>query len=173
MKPGRLIPAIVASVALVACATTPPPPAPASLTSASPEAMVAAIRATAAHDDAELAVQPLRDPMVEDLREQAQRLETQHRNQDAAAALDKALAMVPDDPALLQERAEAALLLRDNATAERLARRAYAIGSKVGPLCRRHWATVEQTRLVAGDAAGAATAKQQVDSCKVTGPDRF
>ena len=41
--------------------------------------MVAAIRAAAARDDAEFAVQPLRDPMVEDLRTQAQRLEAQKR----------------------------------------------------------------------------------------------
>ncbi|MFL6593504.1 MAG: hypothetical protein ACJ8GK_12470, partial [Luteimonas sp.] len=156
------------------CATSAPPPPPrVALTSATPEAMVAAIRAVAAHDDAELAVQPLRDPMVEDLREQAQGLEAQHRYPEAAAALDKALALVPQDPALLQERAEAALLLHDDATAERLARHAYAIGSKVGPLCRRHWATIEQTRLIAGDSAGAAAAKQQVPACKVSGPDRF
>jgi len=174
MKHERAIAAMFTAALLSACATTPPPPAPpASLTSATPEAMVAAIRAVAGHDDAELAVQPLRDPMVEDLREQAQQLETQQRYEDAAAALDKALALVPEDPALLQERAEAALLLRDGATAERLARRAYAIGSKVGPLCRRHWATIEQTRLIARDAAGAATAKQQVPACKVSGPDRF
>ena len=173
MKPGRLLAALLATVLLGACATTPPAAAPVPLTRASPEAMVAAIRATAARDDAELAVQPLRDPMVEDLREQALRLETQHRHQEAAAALDKAMALVPDDPALLQERAEAALLLRDHAVAERLARHAYAIGSKVGPLCRRHWATIEQARLIAGDAAGAATAKQQAEACKVSGPDRF
>jgi len=169
----RFIAATVAGL-LGACTTTPPPPAaPVSLTNASPEAMVAAIRATAAHDDAELAVQPLRDPMVDDLREQAQRLEAQQHYQDAAAALDKALALVPEDPALLQERAEAALLLRDDATAERLARQAYALGAKVGPLCRRHWATIQQTRLVAGDAAGATSAKAMIDGCKVSGPNRF
>jgi len=169
----RFIAATVAGL-LGACTTTPAPPAaPVSLTNASPEAMVAAIRATAAHDDAELAVQPLRDPMVDDLREQAKRLEAQQHYQDAAAALDKALALVPEDPALLQERAEAALLLRDDATAERLARQAYALGAKVGPLCRRHWATIQQTRLVAGDAAGATSAKAMIDGCKVSGPNRF
>ena len=83
------------------------------------------------------------------------------------------LAIVPEDPALLQERAEAALLLKDPAAAEALARRAYALGAKVGPLCRRHWTTVRQTRLLAGDAAGAAQALTQVEACKVAGPNRF
>lgn len=173
MTHRRFIAATFAAALLGACTTTPPSVAPVALTNASPEAMVAAIRATATHDDAELAVQPLRDPMVEDLREQAHRLEVQKHYQDAAVALDKALALVPDDPALMQERAETALLLRDYAAAERLARQAYAIGAKVGPLCRRHWATIEQTRLFAGDGAGAASAKSGIDACRVSGPNRF
>ena len=162
------------SLLLAACSTTPPaPPPPAALTHASPEGMVAAIRAAAGNDERELAVQPLRDPMVEDLRQSAARLEAQQHYAEAAAALDKALAIVPEDPALLQERAEAALLLKDPTTAEALARRAYALGAKVGPLCRRHWTTVRQTRLLAGDAAGAAQALALVEACKVAGPNRF
>ena len=157
-----------------ACSTTPlAPPPTAALTNASPEAMVATIRAAAGNDERELAVQPLRDPMVEDLRQSATRLEAQQHYLEAAVALDKALAIVPEDPALLQERAEAALLLKDPATAEGLARRAYGLGAKVGPLCRRHWTTVRQTRLLAGDAAGAAQALTQIEACKVAGPNRF
>ncbi len=170
----RIAAAMIVVCSFAACSTTPtPPPAPAVRTTATPEAMVAAIRAAATHDDTELAVQPLRDPMVEDLRQQAQRLETQHRYPEAAAALDQALAIVPGDPALLQERAEAALLLGDGQGAERDARRAYALGAKVGPLCRRHWATVQQVRLLAGDAAGAASARTQLDACRVAGPNRY
>src|SRR5690606_31228358 len=83
----------------------------------SPEAMVAQIRAAAGQDDTELAVQPLRDPMVEDLREQALELERQQRHAEAVAVLEQALQLVPDDPALLQERAEAAVLTGDFASA--------------------------------------------------------
>jgi hypothetical protein len=97
----------IAALAVLAGCATPTPPPPRSLTAETPEAMVAAIRAAAGRDDAELAVQPLRDPEVEDLREQALALEARHRDPEAAAALDKALALVPEDPALLQERAEA------------------------------------------------------------------
>jgi len=166
---------LVLSFALLSACATPPPVAtrPAALTSATPEQMVAVVRAAAGNGEGELAVQPLRDPQVEDLRQTATRLEAQKHYADAAKALDDALAIVPDDPALLQERAEAALLLRDNANAEKLALRAYELGSQVGPLCRRHWATIEQARLVAGDATGAASAKQQVEGCKVAAPNRF
>ena len=69
--------------------------------------------------------------------------------------------------------AEAALLLGDHDQAETLARRAFETGSKVGPLCRRHWATVERARLLDGDAAGASAAKAQIGQCAVAGVNRF
>ena len=134
---------------------------------------IAAVRAAAGSGDGELAVQPLRDPMVEDLRQQATAFEGQRKYDEAAAALDKALAITPDDPAVLQERAEAALLLKDFAGAEQRARRAFGIGSKVGPLCRRHWATVRAVRYAANDGAGAAEANTQLAACKVAAVERF
>src|SRR3546814_6288263 len=39
-------------------------------------------------------------------------------------------------------------------------------------LCRRHWATIEQSRLLEGDAAGAAAAKKRIDQCTVAGVNR-
>jgi Flp pilus assembly protein TadD len=164
--------AFACAATLGACATQPPPPAVA-VPSVAPAAMVTAIRAAGGRDDTELAVQPLRDPMVEDLRQQAQRSEAAGRARDAADALDHALRLVPDDPALLQERAEAALMLGDTAEAERLARQAWDIGSRVGPLCRRHAETLRQVRLAAGDAAGAAAAAARRDACTVAAPARY
>lgn len=159
-------------LAIAGCASAPAPPSTTQPTT-TPEAMLATIHAAAGDDAGELAVQPLRDPMVEDLRQTAARLQAQRRYAEAAAALDQALSLVPEDPALLQERAEAAVLQQDLAQAERLARRADALGAKVGPLCRRHWATVQQARRVVGDSAGAAAAQARVAACRVAGPNRF
>ena len=158
---------------LAACASTPPLAPSVALTSATPAEMVAAIRAAAGDGEGELSVQPLRDNEVEDLREQAQRLEAQGHPADAADALDRAIAIVPADPALLQERAEVALLLRDRDAAASLAERAFTLGSQVGPLCRRHWATREQVRLLEGDAAGAAAARAGIDACRIGPPARY
>ncbi|MCZ3100017.1 hypothetical protein NYZ00_19020, partial [Acinetobacter baumannii] len=72
------------------------------------------------------------------------------------ALLDRAIALHPDDPALLQERAEAALLLGAVDEAERHARAALAKGSTTGPLCRRHWETVVQATLARAPLAPAA-----------------
>ena len=168
------ITAAIAAVVVTACGSTPPgPEKPQPLTSATPAQMVQAIRASAGDGDGELAVQPLRDPMVDDLRHRAERLETEGRLDDAAAALDQALGIVSDDPALLQERAEIAVLQGDFPRAAELAEQAYALGAQVGPLCRRHWATLEQVRLVDGDADGAASARLQVEGCKVGPPPRY
>ena len=170
MRP-RLWPLVLAAGLLAACATSPAPVAVPPAIDA--DALVAAIRAAAGSDAGELAVQPLRDPMVEDLRQAAVRFEAQRNHAEAAAALDRALQVSSDDPALLQERAEAAVLLHDFAGAEALARRAYGLGAKVGPLCRRHWATVAQVRGLAKDAAGVASAHAQLQACKVAGPTRY
>lgn len=156
---------------LAACATPAPLPAPRPVATFAPEQRVAAVRAAAANDDKEFAVQPLRDPMVEDLRQTAARLEQQKQYAHAGKALDQALAITPDDPAVLQERAEVALLLSQFDQAEALARRAYGLGAKVGPLCRRHWAAIEQA--LQARAANVDEARKQIAACKVATPERF
>lgn len=148
---------VVLVMALAACSTTAPPAAPAQ-PAIDAVAMVGAIRAAGAADTRELVVRPLGDTRVTDLQEQAVALQAQGRHAEAAAALDQALAINPDDPGLLQERAEAALLVHDLAAAERFARQAIAAGTDVGPQCRRHWETIVQVMAAAAPQPAAATA---------------
>lgn len=188
--------AAVLAALLAACGSTP---VASTWIGPSPEQLVSEIRAAGAAMPGELDVQPLRDPMVEDLRVRAARAERTQRYAEAAADLDKALALSPDDPGLLQERAEAAVLEKDLAKAEALARRAFGLGGKVGPLCRRHWMTIRQSlaqhqsRLMQQQAAGhmkgevldrweqdmakVATdlelARRDQDACTVSPPPRY
>jgi hypothetical protein len=166
---------------LTACVTTAPVETPA-LPAFDAVAAVAAIRASGGAAANELDIQPLRDPQVEDLREQASVLETKRMYRAAADALDEALEINPADPALLQERAEIALLLHQLSDAESFAQRAFDSGSKIGPLCRRHWETIAQVRAGLATAptqagvaarASAADARRQRDACTVAAPDRF
>lgn len=142
----RLFGAAMVMMLVTACAALQEPAPPAFVESTTPEQRVAAIRAAAGADDKELAVQPLRDPQVEDLREVATKAVSSRDYAAAAEALNQALLIVPEDPAVLQERAEIALLQRDFDRAETLAQRAFDVGSKVGPLCRQHWETIRQVR---------------------------
>ena len=138
----RALPALALAALLAACGSTP---VANTWIGPSPELMVGEIRAVGVAAPGDLDVQPLRDPMVEDLRVQAARAERAKRYADAATALDKAMSLAPEDPALLQERAEVAVFQKNLPEAERLARRAFALGGKVGPLCRRHWMTIRQS----------------------------
>ncbi|MGQ4660136.1 tetratricopeptide repeat protein [Lysobacter sp. F6437] len=171
--------AIAALAGLLAgCASAPPVPPPPRFDAV---AAVAAIRAAGTSGDAELVVKPLGSNEVEDLRERATQLQAQGRHEDAASALDQALAISPDDPNLLQERAEAALLLHDLEGAERLARQAISIGTEVGPQCRRHWETIVQvlaararaTTGIASPSPADAEARRQRDACTVAAPPRY
>lgn len=181
-------PAIAALALLAACASgpdvAPVPPYDAA-------AVVAAIRAAGAAGDSELVVNPLGANEVGDLREQAERHIAAQRHAEAAEALDHALRLDPDNPELLQLRAEVALLQRQPAQAGRFAERAIAIGTEVGPLCRRHWETVAQVRTIlapppatsgtveagataaAKAASTAAEARRQRDACTVAAPPRY
>lgn len=162
------------TVLLAGCASSPlPAPAPAPLVTADPAQMVAIVRAAGQASDTEVAVRPLRNPATADLRDLAAAQQARGAFAEAAATLDRAIALTPDDPELLQERAEAALLSSDFAAAEALARRAQALGAQVGPLCRRHWATVEQARLAAGDRDGADAAGANVAACRLDRPARY
>jgi hypothetical protein len=175
---------------LAACAA---PTRPAATPAFDAVAMVKTIRAAGDATSTELDVQPLRDPQVEDLRQQATQLEAKRMYRGAADLLDRGMQLNAEDPALLQERAELALLLHDAATAQRLAKQAIAMGSTTGPLCRRHWETLLQEALLRandrvirrGESEAAATARvgaaaaevrdarARREACTVAAPNRF
>ncbi len=166
----RAIPALLV-LALAACSSAPPPPVVTDTTT--PAQRMAAVDKTAGVDDTELSVQPLRDTQVDDLRDSAKRKREAGDLPGAAATLDQALALVAEDPGVLQERAEVALLQADWKGAETYAKRAVDLGSKTGPVCRRHWATIEQARLARGEKENAASAKAQIEGCTVPGIKRY
>lgn len=162
---------------LAGCASGPPPAPPAPSYNAA--AIVTGVRAAGVPVATEVEVQPLQDPFVADLREQARRDELAGRIMEAAASLDRALTERPQDPMVLQERAEVALLERHIDAAFDFAQRARVAGPTVGPLCRRTremLVQIEGLREAAGDAAAAQRvmdfAKQR-DACTVKPPPRY
>lgn len=170
LRVSLLCAALCASLA--ACVTAPPPiVAPVDTTT--PAQRMAAVEKIAGHDDKELSVQPLRDPQVDDLRQSAQAARQANDLAGAAGHLDQALTLVAEDPAVLQERAEVALLQGQWAPAEQFAQQAIQLGSKTGPLCRRHWATIEQARLARGESENAVSAHAQIERCTVPGIMRY
>jgi Tfp pilus assembly protein PilF len=169
----RIVSVSLACLLVSACSSSPTSAPSAVLDTTTPAQRMANVLAVAGADDTELSVQPLRDSQVDDLRELA--LSKREAGDLAAAAglLDEALALVDSDPAILQERAELALLLADWSAAEALARKAVGLGSRTGPLCRRHWATIEQSQLARAQPENATSARAQIDGCTVPGIKRY
>lgn len=169
----RALAAAALVLLLSACsAGAPAPQARAAVKKVDPAAVVADVRASGEHGH-ELEVQPLRDPQVEDLRLQAQTLEAEGKLKPAGAALDQALAITPEDPDLLQWKAELALLRRAWEEAEVLANQSFERGPKLGGLCRRNWSTIAHARENRGASEAAEVARRQVASCTVAPPVRM
>lgn len=119
----------------------------------------------------ELSVQPLRDNAIVDLLESAQNQRAAGALNAAQITLDQALQISPKDPLALQARAEIAAFKAEWEKSEEFAHRAAEYGSHDGPLCRRHWATVEQARLALGHAQEAAWAHETIETCRVGRPE--
>lgn len=174
----RIAIALLAPMLALAGCATPPRTTPATV-KVDTAAAVAAVRAAGRVGAVELDVRPLADPQVRDLREQAAAHETAGKIDAAVASLDAALALTPADPALLQERAELALLQGRWSQALDFARRSHAEGPGVGPLCRRQHELQVQVALaeaLQGDAdapARADVARRARDACTVTPPPRY
>lgn len=135
--------------------------------------MIGAIRAAGDREKSIIDVNPLRDPGVTLLQDEAGNDEHAGRYADAAVKLDRALKLSPDSPDLLQDRAEIAIRLKDFATAERLAHQSWSLGPRLGPLCARNWQTIVEMRLQARDEAGADTARKWVQQCHKAGVPRY
>lgn len=170
----RTILAATILVGLVAGCTSGPssPRSTGSTTKADPASLVASVRA-AGKTGNELEVQPLRDPQVQDLRDQAETFEAQGKLRQAESLVDQALAISVDDPDLLQWKAELAMYRKDWAAAEQYATRSFERGPQLGGLCRRNWTAIGHARNGRGDGAGATAARQRVDACTVAPPVRM
>ncbi|MFT3762147.1 MAG: hypothetical protein QM761_05945 [Pseudoxanthomonas sp.] len=169
----RIASVLVLGIAALAAGCAPPAPVKPTVPEVPPQQRLSAVLAAAGGDDKELSVQPLRDPQVEDLRAKAAQAMAAQDYAAAADALNQALLIVADDPAVLQERAEVALVQGEYERAQTLAQRAVDLGSAVGPLCRRHWATIEQAQQALGLDTEAAVSHGKIEGCTVSGVNRM
>ncbi|QOY62339.1 hypothetical protein INQ40_10580 [Lysobacter sp. H21R4] len=159
---------------LAGCTFAPLVPAPPVAADFDPAAMIAAIDQAGIAESRELVVRPLSNGNIGGLKEDLGDLRAPDRLEENAQQLDLALDTHPDDAELLQARAENAILQRDLATAEDMARRAAAVGAQAGPHCRRHRETVVQVLLArAPDGDALAEAEALRDACTVAAPPRY
>ena len=127
----------------------------------------------AAKDDSILDVAPLRDNNAHDWLSEARAAFAEKRYADSRRAIKEGLALSPEDPELLQLRAELDLLAGEWKTASLGAYRAWQHSAKVGPLCRRQWATIALARRERGSIEASQRALDQMARCRVEPLPRF
>ena len=111
--------------------------------------------------------------MVTELSEAALSAEQMGDWRRAAQLLNRALELAPQDPGLLQQRAELHLEQSQWAEALSLASQSYELGPKVGALCQRNWRTKALAHSRLSDEAAARQAQRRLDACVVRPPERF
>lgn len=158
---------------LAGCASAPVPAPGVVETSAPPRDLLAEVRAAAADAGDVIEVAPLRDPGVVDLLQVAERAEAVGDLDGAEQALRRAVELAPEDPDLMQRRAELLLAQRALDQAELLAAQSYERGPRLGSLCRRNWTTVRLAREARGDVGGAQIAAERVALCLTEPPVRM
>ena len=169
----RIVATALGLAVLAACSAPPAPQKVAPRAPVPERDVLAEVRAAGAEGQDSLDVQPLRDPVITDLREAATRHESARDWKKADAALAEALMLTPDDPDLLQWRAELALVQRDYDEAVRLANASWENGPRLGALCRRNWTAIRIARELTGYPDAATAAAGQVARCTVEPPVRM
>ncbi len=162
-----------AALLLGGCASPPVRPGPASAPAPLRD-VLAEVRAAGVETEADgIDVTPLRDPVVDDLRDRAARHEAERDYAAADAVLEDALRLVPGDPELLQWRAELALVRGAWDDAVRLASEAWERGPRLGGLCRRSWTVIRLAREFTGHPDAASAAQAQLMRCTIEPPVRM
>lgn len=166
---------LILALALAACShpggsgSSPVKPPP----QVEPGAAVATIRAAGSDLDSAVQVQPLRDPAIDGFLERAHAAEKTGDLPAAITAAQRALALAPDAPDILQYLAELDIARGQWLEAEKRAVESFNLGPRVGSLCARNWQTVVESRTAIGDAATAASARERVKACRVPPPTRM
>lgn len=133
----------------------------------------ARVRQPAQQDSAGIQVFPLANPAVTQLMADASTAESGGDYDQAAALLERAMRIQPQNPEILQSMAEVLLRVRDYQQALNFAGRSYDLGPRVGEICSRNWRTISVARERLGDHGGSVEAEKKAGNCMSTKPKGF
>lgn len=151
---------VLLTLALAGCASTGPAPI-------EDRDLAAEVRTAASTQDSLVDVYPLSDPAAVELMRQARLAEDNNDIGGAAALVQKALEIVPQDPEYWQYQAELDLKRGEYILALEHARRSFALGPKVGQLCYRNWLTMTFAWEALYDLEEAEQARKRANQCTI------
>lgn len=149
---------------LGACAGAPPEPVP---PPPPKRDRVAAVRTGAEASAISVELEPVQNPGVVYLREESARLEAAAKFAEAAKKIEMALGIEPENPHLLQLKAEALLRAEKYLDAEKLAMKSFDTGARIGRWCTRNWLLIAESRDALGDLKTSESARQRSKGCPV------
>ncbi|HET9048338.1 MAG TPA: tetratricopeptide repeat protein [Chiayiivirga sp.] len=165
---------VVLVASLLSACTPPAPTRPEPVEPiAPPRDLIAEVRAAGRDAIDGIDIQAFQDPIITDLRDTALKQEHEYLYREADATVQHALSLTPDDPELLQWRAELALAMGHLDDAVRLANASWERGPRLGSLCRRNWAAIRLARELNALPDAAAVAAAQGERCTVAPPIRM
>ena len=165
LSPARAALVFAMLLLLGACASAPPEP-PVPPPPPKPD-RVAAVRSGAEASAISVELEPLQHPAVEYLREESGKLEGASKFTEAESKIDNALAIEPQNPHLLQLKAEALLRAEKYLEAEKFAMKSFDTGARIGRWCTRNWLLIAESRDALGDLKTADSARQRAKGCPV------
>jgi hypothetical protein len=168
-------PALLGAVCLLnACSLFAPPPAPPAPAVVAPlRDVVAEIRTEAAKAGDVLIIEPVQNPAVTVLLGKIQQADAQGEHGKARAMTVQAEQIEPENPVVIQFKAEMQLRAQGFAMAEVLAQKSYDASAQTGPLCVRNWLTIAEARSARENLTGAQQARVRAKDCPLKAVQRL
>jgi hypothetical protein len=135
--------------------------------------LVAEIRAEAAKAGDVLVIEPVQNPAVTVLLGKIQTADAAGEHEKARAMTLEAELIEPENPVVVQFKAESQLRADSFAMAEVLAQKSFDRSAQVGPLCVRNWLTIAEARAARANIEGAAAAKARAKECPLKAVERL
>jgi predicted Zn-dependent protease len=128
---------------------------------------VSEIRAEAIKAGSAFDIKLIQSPAIDALLQRVDLLEQQKAYAQANELLRQAQTIEPNNPLVLQHRAEAQLRAVSYASAEALALQSFNQSAQLGPLCVRNWLTIAAARAELKNTIGESEARESAKKCDV------
>jgi hypothetical protein len=135
--------------------------------------LVAEIRVEAAKAGDVLKIEPVQNPRVTVLLQQIELADARGEHRSAKSMTIEAETIEPNNPVVVQFKAESQLRQDSFAMAEVLAQKSYDNSAQVGPLCVRNWLTIAHARAARANIEGEKMARSKALECPLKAVQRL
>jgi hypothetical protein len=118
-------------------------------------------------------IEPVQNPAVTVLLAKIETADAAGNHHVARAMTGEAEQIEPENPVVIQFKAESQLRADSFAMAEVLAQKSFERSAQVGPLCVRNWLTIAEARAARMNPEGEAQARLRAKECPLKAVERL